>query len=252
MRLRYTRRAELDLIDIWKYIARDRPLTADQVLRRIDRQCRLIRDFPEIGRRRPDLAPQVRSFPIERWLILYRSGDHEVVISRIVDGARHLRRRRALELEASNPAPPLRTRLFDKKLDQEAGVQNDITHRGSRGAGRRCRSDRLAGSRLGFGSAAREPTCQPRLYAPRLRRGPDDADLPFGARDPEGSSLKDQCSSSFHRPTFSFPAVTWSGAKYMILRRRGTAALIYGSRRARLAGAPGGGTRRAAPRIVIE
>jgi toxin ParE1/3/4 len=66
LRLRYTRRAELDLIDIWKYIARDRPLTADQVLRRIDRQCRLIRDFPEIGRRRPDFAPQVRSFPIER------------------------------------------------------------------------------------------------------------------------------------------------------------------------------------------
>jgi toxin ParE1/3/4 len=92
LRLRYTRRAELDLIDIWKYIARDRPLTADQVLRRIDRQCQLIRDFPEIGRRPPDLAPQVRSFPIERWLILYRSGDHEVVISRIVDGARHLRR----------------------------------------------------------------------------------------------------------------------------------------------------------------
>ena len=126
-----------------------------------------------------------------------------------------------------------RTRLFDKKLDQKAGVQTDITHRGSRGAGRRCRSDRLAGSRLGFGSAAREPTCRPRLHAPRRRGGPDDADLPFGALDPEGSSSKDQCSWSFHRPTFSSPAVTWDWAKNMILRRRGTTALIYGSRRAR-------------------
>lgn len=92
MRLRYTRRAELDLIEIWKYIARDRPLTADQVLRRINRQCRSIADFPEMGRRRPDLAPEVRSFPIERWLILYRLVGDEIVISRIVDGSRHLRR----------------------------------------------------------------------------------------------------------------------------------------------------------------
>jgi toxin ParE1/3/4 len=90
--LRFTRRAELDLIEIWKYIARDRPLTADEVLRRIDRQCRSFTSFPEMGRRRPDLAPEVRSFPIGRWLILYRLADDEIVISRIVDGARDLRR----------------------------------------------------------------------------------------------------------------------------------------------------------------
>jgi toxin ParE1/3/4 len=92
LRLRYTRRAELDLLEIWKYIARDRPMTADEVLRRLDRQCRLIRDVPEMGRRRLDLGPEVRSFPLDRWLILYRLRGDEVVISRIVDGARHLPR----------------------------------------------------------------------------------------------------------------------------------------------------------------
>jgi plasmid stabilization system protein ParE len=87
---RFTRRAERDLVEIWKHIARDRPLTADVVLRRINRQCSLLASFPEMGRRRPDLAPDVRSFPTDRWLFLYRAREAEIMISRIVDGARDL------------------------------------------------------------------------------------------------------------------------------------------------------------------
>jgi toxin ParE1/3/4 len=45
-----------------------------------------------MGRPRPDLAPDVRSFPVERWIILYRLHGDEIVIGRVVDGARDLRR----------------------------------------------------------------------------------------------------------------------------------------------------------------
>ena len=92
MQLRFTRRAEHDLIAIWKHLARDRPLTADEVVRRINRQCHAFTTTPEMGRKRPEIAPDVRSFPVERWVIFYRIRDDEVVISRIVDGARDLRR----------------------------------------------------------------------------------------------------------------------------------------------------------------
>jgi toxin ParE1/3/4 len=45
-----------------------------------------------MGRERPEIAPDVRSFPVERWVIFYMVREDEVVISRIVDGARDIRR----------------------------------------------------------------------------------------------------------------------------------------------------------------
>jgi toxin ParE1/3/4 len=71
-------------------VARQRPATADEVLRRIDRQCRSIADNPAMGRERPDVRAGIRSFPVDRWLVLYRVDPEAVVISRVVDGARDI------------------------------------------------------------------------------------------------------------------------------------------------------------------
>jgi plasmid stabilization system protein ParE len=59
-------------------------------LRRIDRQCRSLAASPGLSRHRPDLREGVRSFVVERWLIVYRVEKAAVVISRVLDGARDL------------------------------------------------------------------------------------------------------------------------------------------------------------------
>ena len=82
------RRAERHLLDIWKHVARDRPTVASEVLRRFDRQCRSLSASPGLGRQRPDLGEGLRSFVVERWLIVYRLQAGGVVISRVIDGAR--------------------------------------------------------------------------------------------------------------------------------------------------------------------
>jgi len=47
-------------------------------------------EFPGSGRLRPELAPNVRSFPVGRIVVLYRQISDGVEIARIVDGARNL------------------------------------------------------------------------------------------------------------------------------------------------------------------
>jgi toxin ParE1/3/4 len=69
-------------------VARHRPTVASEVLRRINRQCRSPAASPGLGRRRPDLGEGLRSFVVERWLIVYRVQAGGVVISRVIDGAR--------------------------------------------------------------------------------------------------------------------------------------------------------------------
>ncbi len=85
-----TAKAEEDLIDIWMYIASDNPEAADKFIERIDAKCKMLADNPAIGQARPDIAIELRYFPVGRHLILYRQISGGVEIVRIVHGARHL------------------------------------------------------------------------------------------------------------------------------------------------------------------
>ena len=85
-----TAQAEEDLIDIWVYIAEDNPGAADALLRDIDEKCALLVRTPAMGQARPDIAPELRHFPVGRYLMLYRIIDDGVEIVRVLHGARHL------------------------------------------------------------------------------------------------------------------------------------------------------------------
>ena len=85
-----TSRAEEDLIEIWGYIAEDNPHAADQMLETIDAKCTLLAKNPRLGPARPDLAPDLRYFPVVSYLILYRETSDGVEIVRILHGARRL------------------------------------------------------------------------------------------------------------------------------------------------------------------
>src|SRR5260370_41707577 len=48
-------RAEVDLREIWRYIAADNPAAADRVLLRIDERMQVLKRFPRIGALRNDI-----------------------------------------------------------------------------------------------------------------------------------------------------------------------------------------------------
>ena len=93
-RILKTRRAEQDLVDIWDHIAEDSLEAADRWLDALLDKARLLADQPHLGRSRPDLvpdlAPDLRSFPIRAYVIFYRPVTGGVEIIRVLHGARDL------------------------------------------------------------------------------------------------------------------------------------------------------------------
>jgi toxin ParE1/3/4 len=85
-----TARAEEDLIEIWRYIARDNPQAADRVLDAIETASVRLARNPRLGPARPDLAPALRYFPVGSYLILYRELTDGIEVVRVVHGARYL------------------------------------------------------------------------------------------------------------------------------------------------------------------
>jgi len=88
--IKRTAKAEEDLIDIWVYIAQDKVSAADSLLDRIEEKFFVLAEQPRLGPRRPDIAPELRCFPVGNYLILYREISVGVEIVRVVHGARRL------------------------------------------------------------------------------------------------------------------------------------------------------------------
>jgi toxin ParE1/3/4 len=88
LRIVRSSRARSDLLDIWLYISDDSVAAADRVLDEINRVCRLISEHPKIGRVRPEIGAELRSFAAMSWIVFYRIDDDAIRIVRIVHGAR--------------------------------------------------------------------------------------------------------------------------------------------------------------------
>lgn len=70
-KVRRSRLAEDDLLEIWRFIAKDNPDAADRFLDLLAQKCEHLAESPEMGRRREELGPGLRSFPVGRYLIFY-------------------------------------------------------------------------------------------------------------------------------------------------------------------------------------
>jgi toxin ParE1/3/4 len=88
--VRRTARAEQDLIEIWLFVAESDPAAADKLLDGLDVAFQRLARNPRLGPARPDLAPQLRYFPVGNYLILYRQIRGGVEIVRTIHGARYL------------------------------------------------------------------------------------------------------------------------------------------------------------------
>ena len=81
-----------DLIGLYDYIAEQAGAgVAGEYVSRLEDACRALRDFPERGTRRDDIAPGLRTLGFERRaLIAFRVLDHEVEIVAVLYGGRML------------------------------------------------------------------------------------------------------------------------------------------------------------------
>ena len=82
--------AEIDLIEIWLYIASDNTTAADKLLDQIDSICKMLAHSPHLGRLREELAPGLRSFPVGDYLVFYRSTNTGIAVVRVLSGYRDL------------------------------------------------------------------------------------------------------------------------------------------------------------------
>lgn len=89
-KFRRTAEAENDLLSIWRYIAEDKPQAATRLIHTIDEKCAMLAENPQLGPTRPDIAPELRYFAVENYLILYREVADGLEIVRVLHGARNL------------------------------------------------------------------------------------------------------------------------------------------------------------------
>lgn len=82
--------ANADLVEISLRIAEDNPVAADTWLDNFDRKCRLLTTMPEMGRLRPELAPQIRSWVYGDYVIFYQISPDGIVVARVLHGSRDL------------------------------------------------------------------------------------------------------------------------------------------------------------------
>jgi toxin ParE1/3/4 len=85
--------AEVELDEIWLWTAKESGTTdiADRLIDSITERFSLLARHPHVGRRRDDdLRPGLRSFPVGRYIIIYRVEDDDVLISHVIPGDRDI------------------------------------------------------------------------------------------------------------------------------------------------------------------
>jgi toxin ParE1/3/4 len=90
MTYRLSPQAKSELEAIGDYIAEDSPANAERFIDRLTEKFFALGRNPRIGRARPELRSDLRSFPYGAYLILYRIIDGGVEIVRVVHAARNL------------------------------------------------------------------------------------------------------------------------------------------------------------------
>ena len=84
--VRQSRDALRDLDDIWDYIAADNVNAADRFVDLITEKFHSLARNPSIGQPRPDLQPDLRCFPVRKYVIYYREISDGIEVVRVLHG----------------------------------------------------------------------------------------------------------------------------------------------------------------------
>ena len=87
---RYSSAANADIEEIVLYVFDLNPVAAHRFLNALEETCELLAEHPLIGRLRPELAGNLRSFAIGNYLVFYMPAPHGVDVARVIYGGRDL------------------------------------------------------------------------------------------------------------------------------------------------------------------
>jgi toxin ParE1/3/4 len=90
MTYRLARRARRDVLEIWQHIAEDSERAADRFIDLLTHYFELSGENPRAGRRRDELRPDYRSFPVGEYLIFYRITEPGVRIMHVMHRRRDI------------------------------------------------------------------------------------------------------------------------------------------------------------------
>ena len=79
-----------DLLQLWLRIAADSIYQADRFLDYLDGKISRLAEMPGMGLLRPELAPGLRAFAVDNYLLVYRVAGHGIEIIRVLHAARDL------------------------------------------------------------------------------------------------------------------------------------------------------------------
>ena len=83
--------AQSDLDEIWLYVAMASSQTrATRLLRSIEEKLGLLAENPLMGRARPELAPNLRSFPVGSYVVYYRPLPDGIEVAHVRHGAQDI------------------------------------------------------------------------------------------------------------------------------------------------------------------
>ncbi|WP_394753870.1 type II toxin-antitoxin system RelE/ParE family toxin [Crenothrix sp.] len=82
--------AESDLDEIWWHIAQNNPNNADSFLDRIQKQCVVLVDFPNMGTSRDEVTKGLRSHPVGNYLIFYFPLEDGIELVRVFHASRDI------------------------------------------------------------------------------------------------------------------------------------------------------------------
>ncbi len=89
-RFRLTRRAENDVAEIYSYISRDNASAAERLVSDLFDLFQSLGRNPEIGQKRPDLRPDLRSISHGNYVVFYFATKSAAEIVAVIHGARDI------------------------------------------------------------------------------------------------------------------------------------------------------------------
>jgi toxin ParE1/3/4 len=87
---RISSQAQIDLDEIWLFIAEDNPDAADRFHDRLLSTFLTLAGQPSIGRSRDELRPNMSGFPVGNYVIFYLNTSEHIEIVRVLHGARDI------------------------------------------------------------------------------------------------------------------------------------------------------------------
>lgn len=88
--IRLLERAREDLREIWDYVSERNLPAADALLDRLLDVAETLSQQPRAGRARPELGPDLRSFPVGEYLLFFVADDDGIEVVRVLHGHRDL------------------------------------------------------------------------------------------------------------------------------------------------------------------